>query len=108
MKSQYDFPDEISAIESTENQADSAEITLNIDEKQKSVYNLIDNKPLALVSRNFSGEPCYNNCGLMGTWIIEIDTDFRQLFCDNCFKIAKADLLKNGYDAKLKGVEDSQ
>ena len=78
-----------------------------IAENEECVHNLNDKKLLAFVSYVHTGEPCYNNCGKMGQWLIEIDSDFKQLFCNECFKIAKIDLSTNGYEVQLKGLEAS-
>ncbi len=78
-----------------------------IAENQNCVYNLNHKSLLALVSHVHTGEPCYNACGLMGEWLIEIDPDFKQIFCSRCFKIARSDLLKNGYEIKFKEASNN-
>jgi hypothetical protein len=96
-----------SVIKTESKQADLAKKDSKIPENQNCVYNLNDTKRLALISHVHTGEPCGNECGKMSQYRIEIDADFSRLFCTECFREAKADLIANGYELKTKGLEAS-
>jgi P4 family phage/plasmid primase-like protien len=57
---------------------------------------------VAYIKHIKTGEPCFNGCGLASEWQVSIGSDFKQSFCNSCFKKAKADLEQNGYEVKFQ------